>query len=308
LIRDADVQDDSTSLFFIIGIFALSFPIFHVATGRKGYVRVSESFIAAAEALEEEVNPKQLQKMMKLTRFSKGIFVFYIIEAIVDIVMCTLLWYSTPGLQLAFLPVNVAFIRRISFIEAVLITMGLISGVSIVAFHLEISICTTYMYNIVGELFQEASNQESVYKVIKIHQQLLHASKIFQQVFTTQWFSILIAALSVIIVSTYTVIALSFEINLIFLIVSLFVVLCRACVLGEMLTTSSSKIGFAIYQSNWLNTTPELRRDLCLAILRSQRPAYATAGFLGKLNLTKLSSIVQSWYKFVQALLNTRSK
>jgi len=68
---------------------------------------------------------------------------------------------------------------------------------------------------------------------------------------------------------------------------------------------SSYNISYAVYRNDWLNLSFDLQRDLLLVIVRSQRPVHtATAGMLGNMNLPKVTSIVNNWYRMVQALLN----
>ena len=269
---------------------------------------MSESAIAAAEALEKQVNINQMRKMMIIARLCKKVYLFYTAEVVVDVFMVTALWSASSGLKLSFLSADSFWFQCIHLVELFAISMAIISGVSLIAFHVELCLCLTCMFDMLRELFHDVSTRESVNESIRIHQLLLTASELLRRAFTVPWFFFLINNLSVIIVSTYILIDLSFHVGFIIIIVSFFVVLCRACVLGERLSKSSSNIGSSVYHSDWVYKMSGLRGDLSLVILRSQKPALFTAGLFGKLNLAKVTTILNIWYKFVQALLNIHEK
>jgi len=203
LVHAQEGSTDPFNLFFIIGSFTTCFPIYHLATGRKDYVRVSESVISAAVALENQVNHKQMQHMTKTTRLTRKLIGSYVFETFTNIFMAFALWYYSAGAQKSFFPFGPLYFQLEHFVELFIIHMGISSGAAMLLYHVEISICLACMYNVVGELFLEVCTRESLNELIRIHQLLLHASKILQQTFSIQWFAVLFTYLLTITVSTY---------------------------------------------------------------------------------------------------------
>jgi len=267
---------------------------------------VSESAMAAAQALERQVNQKQMQKIIKLTLNSR----ILVLLLFVDICLGPVMYWVLPLLRHAhlapmpFIPDGPIYFWSMYLVQSVVLTMGPLAAFSFLAYHLELTLCLSCMNNILGERFQKVSTQEIVKELIRIHQLLLNSSKKFEQLFSQVWFWVLFSILSMLIVNTYLIISVSFQVFLLSFIATFFFFLSEPCILGEMVTRSSAKIGFSAYESDWVYTVPESRKDLSLVILRSQRPVSLTAGLIGKLDLPKLMSFMKNWYKFVQALSN----
>ena len=175
---------------------------------------------------------------------------------------------------------------------------------SMFMYHVEISLCQSCLFEILGKSFRRATARD-VNELIQIHHLVLDASAKFDRLLSRQWCLFLFNILAVVIAITYMIIAFSVHRILSVVAVSLFGILCRACILGELVQKSSLHIQFLVYESDWVNIMSQLRRELSLVILRSQKPVYMTAGFLGNLDLPKVTSIVKNWYKTVQALLKT---
>ena len=300
-----DIKDHS-SLYFGIGFVSVIFAMVHVNEKRESYVDVSESAIAAALALEMRLNHKQMQKMMKSTRTSRILISLVFVDTCLGPVFYSALplWRHTHLAPMPFLPDIPFYFWSMYLVQSVVLTVGPIAAFSLLAFHLEVSLCLTCMNKILDERFQKVSTQEIVKELIQIHQLLLNASKKFEQLSSTVWFWAMMSLLFMLIVNTYIIITLSFQVLLMSLIATFFFFLSEPCILGEMISSSSAKIGFSAYESDWVNTVPGSRRDLALVILRCQKPVCLTAGLIGKLDLRKLMSFMKNWYKFVQALSN----
>jgi len=304
---DRNTESDPLSSCFISGFFFVSFPTYHLSTARKDYVRVSESLIIAAEALEKEARPEHMLKMMKVTRLSRKLIAAYLGEAVSAVTMIIAMWIHSNASPMPFLGKESVYYQLVCCAElVVVIPMGMFAVVSFAMFHLEVTLCMTCMYDILGKLLRMVSTRERVHELIRIHQLLLNASKIFRDVFSAQWFGLLFNLITIMIIATFTVIALSFEVNLSLLTVICLSFLFGACISGEMITVSSESIGFAVYQNDWINTMSELRGDMSLVIMRSQKTVGITAGVLGNLNLVQLGSVLKNWYRYVQALLKLR--
>jgi len=304
LFYDIEGEADPLTLSFIVGYFTISFPMIQVSSGRRDYVRLSNSVIVAAEALEAQVNEQQMKRMLTLTRLCRKLIALYFTVICCDIVMDEVLWFYSTLDQMSMLPLYLIYYRRICYVELICMPMGVFAILSLIVFHLEVGLCLIHMYKVLGELIENISTREGVYELVRIHQLLLAASYIYERVFSSAWSSIICNFVALAIVFTYTVIALSWQYALVFVAMSIFGILCVACSLGELIVASSSNVGLSVYRSDWVHATSKLRRDLSFVMLRSQRPARITAGLFGIMNLAKLSRIFRSWYNFVQALLN----
>jgi len=304
LTYDRNEEKEPLSFFFIIGFFTVSLSTFHLSTSREDYLRVSESLILAAEALEKQASSWHMRKMMNLTQLSRILIAAYIGEAVCAISITLVLWIPSEEIPMAFLCKDSVYCQLVWCVELITIPLGMTSVLSFVVFHLEVTLCMTCMYDILGELFRTVPTRETAYELIRIHQLLLNASKIFRDAFSTQWFGLLSNFLTIMIVSTFTMITKLLRVTqLSVLVVICFSFLFGACISGDMITVSSSSIGFSVYQGDWVHRASELRGDLSLVIFRSQKIVGITAGLLGDLNLVQLKSVLENWYKYIQALL-----
>ncbi|CAH0714884.1 unnamed protein product, partial [Brenthis ino] len=76
------------------------------------------------------------------------------------------------------------------------------------------------------------------------------------------------------------------------------------CFFGDMLMASSTKIGGAIYNCRWYDTTPDIKKSVIFIMLRSKKPCKITAANFAVMNLTAFTTILsRSWSYF--ALLRT---
>jgi len=298
---------DHFSLLFSIGFYTLVASLLHLSSSREKYMLVLHTLIEAAQDLETHVNHRQMRKMMKFTRALRILLAFHFVELCFHIVMvCGIpLLRRTLGAPMPFLPVDPMYFWSSFVIESIVATMGILAFSSAFGFIIEVSLCLTCLFDILGECFREVTNCETVPSLIRIHQLLLDASTTFKNTVPDICFNIVWNALFMTIIVTYVVTAVSFQMYMVAVVASFFAWFCAACLLGQLVAKSSFGISFSVYESDWIYTLSQLRKDLSLIILRSkQKPACLEAGLFGNLDFKKILWFIENWYKMVQALLN----
>jgi len=311
LLRFADfiligIEADPLIMFSVIGYFSLVYPTLHLSKNRKDYLRASEAVIAAAEALEKQVNQKQMKRMMKITRSLRILNALFICENIANILSIVLLLRYSPFGGSLSVHLGEMYLLPLHISQFIALPLASFSVLTVFLFYIEVTISLTCMFDILGEHFQKATSRGEVHELIRTHQSMLISAKMLDRLLSLVWFSLLFSFLSVVIYSTYLLIAFTFHVFVVLIIISLYAVLSRACILGELVSKSSGNTAFMIYESDWVHTLSQLRGDLSFVILRSQIPCYSTASFLGNMDFRKLLSIGNYWYKAVQALLSLK--
>ncbi|XP_068897461.1 odorant receptor Or2-like [Tenebrio molitor] len=81
-------------------------------------------------------------------------------------------------------------------------------------------------------------------------------------------------------------------------ITSLFV----SCLGGQILMDSSSSIADAAYNSNWYNANVQMRRDLIVMIVRSQKPLFVATGAFNVLCFSLFVTIMKMSYSILTLL------
>nr|UTN00972.1 odorant receptor [Semanotus bifasciatus] len=76
------------------------------------------------------------------------------------------------------------------------------------------------------------------------------------------------------------------------------------CYYGQLILDESTTVANAAYQSKWYNGPTYLRKNICLIIMRSQKPLKLRAASIGVISLETFVSVIKTAYSYFALLLS----
>ncbi|XP_035727343.1 odorant receptor coreceptor-like [Vespa mandarinia] len=76
------------------------------------------------------------------------------------------------------------------------------------------------------------------------------------------------------------------------------------CFPGDQLIYQSSMVSKTIYSIEWYQTSVPIKSEVCMMILRSQKPSYITAGKFYVMHLENFNAILNTSLSYFMVLKN----
>ncbi|KAJ8981818.1 hypothetical protein NQ317_007404 [Molorchus minor] len=76
------------------------------------------------------------------------------------------------------------------------------------------------------------------------------------------------------------------------------------CYYGQLILNESTSVASAAYQSKWYNGPTKLRKNICLIIMRAQKPLKLRAASIGVISLETFVSVIKTAYSYFALLLS----
>ena len=296
-----------SSLFFCILYIGGPDLIYQWVYQRAKVCSLLEDCASIAEKLEVRATEKQLLRMRRRTYVLRGIVLALCVDASLTVLFYHLYVMQHEGsvLVVPYLPKNSIYMYVMRFLQWPLLTAAPSMYLVFYSTYLELNLYLTALFKVLGENLLNARTREVLNPLVDIHQSLMVTSRSLERIFSRLWANLIASFAAMAIWISYIVLlAGSAEAMYVIIVGSVLVLLFIPCALSELLSESCMSVGEQAYKNAWLDWPPDMRKDLVLMILSSQKPAYITAGIFGQMVLSEYLAILKRWYTMVQALLS----
>jgi len=298
-----DLMELEILFFFCSALFTYGESIDFWNSRRRRLESVTVGLIAVAKSIESLSSKKILLKMERTTHLCRLLVMVYSIDCILILLLFMIypLQHGKLAADIPYLSHDKHIYYVLLCLEELLLAVGAVTYFSLLSYYIEVSVLLSCLYKILSANFEEGR----VCCCIRIHQSLVEVSKMFQGLFSRS-LSMFSGCFSALMVGLTCIVLLSEYPEPMFIVAlgTCFLAYYAVCYFSEHVAVSYEAVATAVYRSKWVDSNAQIRMDLSLVILMSQKNLYWKAGIFGELKRSQYITVLNRWYQTVQAILN----